>query len=186
MSDVCKHPECGRVRRAKGYCSTHYKRAFRGLDMDAPIAIPIPILERFMQKVEVAPTGCIEWVGATNGVGYGMFFVRWEAGKDVRMLAHRWNYERVRGAIPEGLHLDHLCRNTLCVNPEHLEAVTQRENSLRGTGMSARHAVKTHCDSGHPFSGDNLAFRSNGRWRDCLECRRAKHRRYYHAKKKAI
>lgn len=186
MSDICKHPECGRVRRGNGYCSTHYKRNRQGLDMDAPIYVNIPIRERFMQKVRVTPSGCMEWTAGTNGVGYGMFFVRWENGGNVMQLAHRWSYEYSKGPIPEGLHLDHLCRNPPCVNPEHLEAVTQRENNLRGTGMSARHAVKTHCDSGHPFSGDNLKFRSNGRWRDCRECHRIKDRRSREAKQKAV
>jgi len=142
-----------------------------------------PAVDRFLEKIKVRPSGCIEWTGGTNGAGYGMFFVDWAGGKNVRMLAHRWAYEYDNGPIPDGLHLDHLCRNPICVNPEHLEAVTQRENTLRGEGVAARHAVKTECVNGHPFSGDNLMLRSNGRWRDCRECRRQKDRRYRNKKK---
>jgi hypothetical protein len=139
--------------------------------------------ERFHEKVRSAENGCIEWTAHTNGAGYGMFYSGWAGGKDVKVLAHRWSYEQANGPIPAGLHIDHLCRNTRCVNPEHLEAVTQRENTLRGVGVSAVHAKKTECINGHPLSGDNLMLRSNGRWRDCRECKRAKDRRYYHQKK---
>lgn len=177
MNDVCTYADCDRVRRTAKYCSTHYKRNRDGRDMDAPIATPVPIMQRFMGKVRTTPSGCMEWTGGTNGVGYGMFFTDWAGGKNTRKLAHRWYYEQVRGPIPAGLHLDHLCRDTMCVNPDHLEPVTQRVNTLRGIGVSAVHAKKTHCVNGHPFSGDNLVYRSNGRWRDCRECRRAKDRR---------
>lgn len=139
-----------------------------------------PAIERFDEKTAIdLATGCIEWTGANNGAGYGMFFTEWvPGGSDKRVLAHRWAYEYHIGPIPEGLSLDHLCRNRACVNVFHLEPVTHQENVLRGTGASAIHAKKTHCDSGHPFSGDNLILRSNGRWRDCRECKRQKDRRY--------
>lgn len=153
--------------------------------MNAPIKGRIPMAERFWSKVKINDhTGCMEWIAGTNGVGYGTFFVRWENGGNVMQLAHRWSYEEANGTIPEGLVIDHLCRNPSCVNPRHLEAVSFRENILRGTGMSARHAIKTECINGHPLSGDNLILRSNGRWRDCRTCKREKDLRSYHEGKK--
>jgi hypothetical protein len=146
---------------------------------------PRPRLDRFAEKIALTDTGCIEWIAGTNGAGYGAFFLDWASGRNLKALAHRWSYEYHVGPIPDGLHLDHLCRNTLCVNPDHLEPVTQRENNLRGAGPSAVHATKTECINHHPLSGDNLILRSNGRWRDCRECKRQRDRRRYHQKKAA-
>jgi hypothetical protein len=70
--------------------------------------------------------------------------------------AHRFAYSVLVGPIPDGLQIDHLCRNEMCVNPEHLEPVTQRINMLRGTGPQAVNAQKTHCPKGHPLSGNNV------------------------------
>lgn len=120
-------------------------------------------LERFMLKVAQGQKGCVFWTAATDGKGYGLF---WD-GRLVR--AHRWAYEYFKGPIPEGLQLDHLCRNRNCVNPAHLEPVTQRENLLRGTTLSAANFAKTHCPQGHPYSGANLYVKPNG-GRDCRKC----------------
>lgn len=83
---------------------------------------------------------CWQWLGETNQGGYGRVKIN---GR--RVVAHRVVYKSVRGPIPVGLTLDHLCRNTDCVNPFHQEPVTARENILRGNGVAARHAKKTHC-----------------------------------------
>ncbi len=88
------------------------------------------------------------------------------------MYAHRWAYEQARGAIPDGMHLDHLCRNTLCVNPDHLQAVTARENLRRGVGFAGTNARKTRCPAGHPYSGDNVYIRPASGSRVCVTCRR--------------
>jgi hypothetical protein len=132
-----------------------------------------PAYERFIEKTAPGPNGCIEWTGGLNGAGYGQFYI----GKKVRGgtgkgYAHRWSYEYYVGPIPEGLHLDHLCRNPKCVNPKHLEPVTIRENLLRGMGPSARNAAKTHCPAGHPYAGENLYVTRSRNIRVCRACGR--------------
>lgn len=96
-------------------------------------------------------TGCWLWMRACFVTGYGRIVIARKL-----LLAHRVAYQLLRGPIPAGLQIDHLCRQRSCVNPAHMEAVTQRVNILRGTGMSARHAAQTHCVRGHEFSPDNL------------------------------
>ena len=115
----------------------------------------------------IAPdqSGCWHWVGVTNPFGYGR--VRFD-GK-LRM-AHRVSYEAYIGPIPDGLDIDHLCRNRSCVNPWHLEPVTERENTLRGISIAAVNAKKTHCDAGHAFDAENTWHFRGGR--HCRACRR--------------
>lgn len=84
------------------------------------------------------------------------------------MLAHRFSYELLRGPIPKGMTLDHRCRNTLCVNPWHLEIVTHRENVLRGEGIAAKQAKQNRCIYGHDLAGEN-SYRY-GRKRRCKVC----------------
>ena len=106
---------------------------------------------------------CLVWTGNAPH-GYGTF---WYEGKKVR--AHRFAYERFVGRIPEGLELDHLCRVTRCVNPDHLEPVTRAENLRRASWPNAR---KTHCKRGHEFTSDNTY-----RWRGHRVCRTCQHER---------
>jgi hypothetical protein len=123
--------------------------------------------DRFAAKYFRHPiTGCWLWTAATSTAGYGRIRV------DRRgMQAHRVAYEMHVGPIPEGLQLDHLCRVRRCVNPAHLEPVTQRENIMRGNSVSAVHAAKTHCIHGHPFDGENTRLGPNGK-RVCRACHR--------------
>ena len=107
-------------------------------------------VKRFEASWELADTGCHRWLRPLRG-GYGSFTYR-----DKERYAHRWIWERVNGLIPDGYELDHLCRNRWCVNLEHLELVTHRENVLRGEGGAAVNARKTHCVHGHELSGHNL------------------------------
>lgn len=113
-------------------------------------------------------TDCIEWMGGRGSKDYGRFYL----GNKQR-LAHRVAYEWANGPVPDGHEMDHLCRNRFCVNPEHLEAVTHRENVLRGVSPVAMKARQTHCVGGHPLSGDNVRhmnFPGGKRERRCMAC----------------
>lgn len=125
-------------------------------------------LERFVEKIVVDADGCHVWQGSKDEKGYGLF----QAAGRRCVKAHRWIYEQTHGPIPAGLEPDHLCRVRACVNPEHLEPVTHRENVLRGEAPAALNARKTHCHRGHPLSGENLVARSDG-GRGCRTCGRA-------------
>jgi hypothetical protein len=129
--------------------------------------------QRFWDKVKVdGGSGCWLWTAYTSRKGYGQLRL---GSKDC--LAHRVAYEALVGEIPEGLQCDHLCRIRRCVNPEHLEPVTSRENTLRGDTVAARNAAKTHCPIGHEFSEENTRVLKGGR-RECRACHRRWQREY--------
>lgn len=125
----------------------------------------LPLGERFYAKVDKGGQ-CWLWTGAINGHGYGHIKI---AGR--MQYAHRVAYELEVGPIPDGLVLDHLCRNRSCVNPDHLEPVPHRANVLRGEGATASHARQESCKRGHPFDAANT-YAWNGR-RICRACRSA-------------
>lgn len=114
---------------------------------------------------------CWEWKGLRNDAGYGQARKRW-----LGRMAHRVSYELFVGPIPDGLEMDHLCVNPPCVNPGHLEAVTQRENYLRSSAITLQNAARTHCRRGHPFDEDNTIFYRESR--RCRTCHLAAVRRY--------
>lgn len=115
-----------------------------------------PAEDRFWAKVaKSTPGACWEWTASLTSTGYGQF----NDGSRIR-TAHRFAYELVVGPVPDGLVLDHLCRNATCINPAHLEPVTQRENIMRSpTAPPALNARKTHCKHGHELDGANLRIR---------------------------
>jgi hypothetical protein len=141
--------------------------------------------ERFRKKFVVSTehfykgTPCWEWQRARLTGGYGAYFLK---GRNV--YTHRFAYEQLVGPVPGGLQLDHLCRNTRCVNPVHLEPVTPRENKLRGTGITAINAKKTHCVRSHEFTPENTYIYPNGK-RSCRTCIRWHGRRFRRAQRAA-
>lgn len=140
-----------------------------------------PVLDRILSRL-VYDYGCWMWTGGTTTAGYATIKVEGSKGKD---YVHRVMYEIERGAIPPRLEIDHLCRNTVCCNPLHLEvccnplhleAVTRVENIIRGTGpalTSARAKLKAHCLRGHKLAGANLYVKPNGD-RVCRTCQDAR------------
>jgi hypothetical protein len=132
-----------------------------------------PFDVRFWLNVEKTE-GCWNWKGGVTGVGYGHLT---RDGKDIG--AHRASYEMHKGEIPKGLVVDHLCLNRKCVNPEHLRAVTNRENVLRAQsapGLPAHNSRKTHCKNGHEFTPCNTILHANG-GRICRMCRDSHYQR---------
>ena len=119
--------------------------------------------ERYARKITVDSSGCWLWESLA-ATGYGTASLN---GRKV--LAHRLFYELAKGPIPEGLHIDHVCRTRSCVNPDHLEAVTLAENNRRAA------AAMTHCCNGHPYDEANTKYDRNGH-RICRACIRARSR----------
>ena len=158
---TCAWDGCDRPAIKRGHCNSHYERLRRNgrIAIDGERNAEV----RFWRKV-IKTDGCWTWTAATVPAGYGR--VQWQGRVQ---QAHRVAYELLVGPIPEGLHLDHLCRVRNCVNPAHLEPVTPGENVLRGTGVSAVHAAAEFCRYGHPLSGENLRTKANG-WRACRAC----------------
>lgn len=120
--------------------------------------------QRVLAAITATPTGCWQWTGTVTDQGYGTI---WVNGKNRK--AHRVTYEMFVGPIPDGLTLDHLCRNRPCVNPEHLEPVTQLINNLRGDTLGARNLAKTHCPRNHPYDAENTEWYRGHRY--CRACR---------------
>ena len=143
---------------------------------------PRPEIERFSEKYRVDPSGCWIWTAQIDCDGYGQFRP-YHRGKT---KAHRWAYEYFVGPIPDGLVIDHTCRVRCCVNPQHMEPVTNGENVLRGESMVAHNARLTHCVNGHEFNDQNTrrAIRYGRPVRKCRACARESARRQAQAKRR--
>ena len=169
----CKVPGCPSPSRSLGFCRPHYYRwhcfgdplHFSGRERGTPES-------RFWAKVQRnGATECWDWTGSTLGRGYGSF---WPGGAVSRVSAHRFAFELANGPIPEGLQIDHLCRNRRCVNPSHMELVSLAENVRRGNNHNRD---KTHCPQGHLYSPDNIYWTKRGKGYKCRACK-ACHKAY--------
>lgn len=164
------HAPLSRLANGRGkFCSRPCQAAGK---IKPPTRSRRPVAERFFSFVNKTET-CWLWTGQTSKNSGGMLYGRfWLNGKNE--VAHRVSWFLTHGSWPV-LPLDHVkargCTSTLCVNPAHLEPVTQRENQLRGDGVAAINARKTHCPKSHPYSGDNLLWRRDGT-RRCRTCER--------------
>lgn len=169
---ICRVAECDSPADSRHLCGKHLQRLNR---LGTTDLTPRPNLsERFWVKVNKdAPISAVRpdlghcwlWTASLDGKGYGKIGVK---GK--LLQAHRLSYEMVLGAIPDGLVLDHLCRIRHCVNPGHLEPVTQRVNLLRGQTLTAKEVQVTHCPQDHPYDEANTYQYGNNR--KCRACRR--------------
>jgi hypothetical protein len=179
--NICVIDGCERTVRARGWCAAHYERWLKRGDPLAGGPIRVRLCgtpaERFWAKVNIrAADECWEWQAFTTPKGYGRFNTGTGASS---AWAHRYAYELLVGPIPDGLVIDHLCRNPGCCNPVHMEPVTAVENTMRGHSFSAVNAAKTHCVRGHPLAGSNLGRdgKSGKRW--CRTCRYEINRKNY-------
>lgn len=140
----------------------------------ARIYVREPIQDRLERHSVAIPfAGCFVWTGAVDKKGYGRIGMQGKSSK----LAHRISYQHFVGEIPQGLELDHLCRNPSCINPNHLEAVTRKVNTDRGLCAEThkkRFAAMTHCKRGHEFTVENtyIATKRNRQFRNCKTCKK--------------
>lgn len=180
MSD-CLAPDCEKPERRRGLCSMHAMRLHRSgrLDLD-----PKPTYaELLMRKVERTESGCWLWTARTDRDGYGLMKTE---GRNSTVRAHRAVYLLLKGEIPDGLHLDHLCRVRNCVNPDHLEPVTPAENvrrSHRALGRRDPATLRPTCANGHAYTPENMTIGSKGE-RVCRTCHRETQRKYRAGRKR--
>jgi len=192
---TCVADGCDKPHYSKGWCLAHYWRVRKHGSPDVVLKVgpkPKPERERFWAKVDKSGD-CWMWMGSRTKNGYGSCHMEGER------LAHRWAYKDLIGPIPDGLHIDHLCRVRTCVNPDHLEAVTQAVNNRRADQTAfrtaAREAIKrnnaarraaalaqTHCKRGHEFTEQNTIWQK-GRTRVCRACAYEAVKRYQERKR---
>lgn len=173
----CTVEDCETGQRAKGLCVKHLQRMNKYGTTDLPHREPASIESRFWPKVQ--PTGfCWEWIGARDPNGYGVFNLG-VAHNNRLDRAHRVAWELLIGPISHGLHIDHLCRNRGCCNPDHLEPVTPRVNTMRGMAPTLIVARTGICQRGHSL--DDAYVRPDTGARMCRPCMNARQRRHHNA-----
>jgi hypothetical protein len=162
----CSVEECARARFCRGWCVNHYALWRRNGTPDK-VQTRTSDADRFWPKVAKG-AGCWNWTGGVVSTGYGLF----KGYAMATNLAHRWSYFLEHGHIDDELTIDHLCRNRLCVRPDHLELVTSAENLRR----AARYDVHGTCKWGHAVTPDNIRINKTGD-RQCVTCYQARNKR---------
>lgn len=171
--DTCSIDGCESPRKSYGWCAMHYGRWKRNGDpLKLVMGMEDPLI-RFRRHYAVdADSECWNWIADVTAEGYGIFKI----SRPVRRAwpAHRWSYTHLVGEVDDVLHIDHLCRNRRCVNPDHLEPVTCRENLLRSPiTLASMNLAKTHCVRGHEFTPENTYRPPKApRSRHCIACRK--------------
>lgn len=129
-----------------------------------------PTAENFFARVDQSggPDACWPWTGPAGTGGYGKATMPRKGGRNAHRVAWYWTHGETD---PTGLDIDHLCRNRICCNPAHLEAVTPQENNRRSTSPSAVNLTKTHCPRGHAYDETNTHITPQGQ-RRCRTCNR--------------
>lgn len=173
----CREAGCGADAKKRGYCEPHYYVAIKSgaLQKIRPVKVKDWRINFWNRVDKDTESGCWIWGGATDRHGYGSVTINYKRHK-----AHRLAFELLKGPLIVGMSLDHLCRNPSCVNPDHLEQVTQLENVRRGDAMwvnGLRNAQKTHCKKGHAYTADNTYRPKNG-GRACRKCQSIWQREY--------
>src|SRR5690606_18223124 len=171
---TCAVEGCGKRPRSRGWCTAHYKRWKRWGDPTASRPV-IPAEERFRRNVSAGPAPenrpglgpCLLWTAGKIAAGYGAF----HPGGGETVLAHRWAYVSAGGTIGADQVLDHLCRVRACVNPAHLEPVSNEENLRRGAGYGLRNGMRKDCINGHEYTPENTYRSPRGDIR-CRACSR--------------
>jgi len=162
------YPLAGKLTHVGGGCDPRVTSGVREGEAMINGPKPKPLADRIRSSTVIDANECWVWQKSLKD-GYGRMWIGSRADGSRRLaLAYQVSFETFSGPIPDGLVLDHLCRNRACCNPAHLEPVTQQENVLRGIGPSAANAQKTHCFRGHEFTLANT-YMSKGK-RFCGEC----------------
>ncbi len=187
MRSLCSLPDCGRPHSAKGYCNRHYQR-LRAHGDPSGGRLELTVSQRFERLVDRnGPESgniagrCWLWTQKPAATGYGDF----RAGRRLRWSAHRYSYELYVGPIPDDLVLDHLCRNRICVNPTHLELVTNEENLRRGAGYGLQNGMRNHCANSHEYTPENTYIDRRGGVR-CRQCARDRDRQPHRLARKHV
>lgn len=158
---ICKIEKCSKPHDARGYCNTHYAYMLRNNKLPPKISLE----EKFWERV-VKTNTCWNWIGYITSTGYGL--IKYEKNT---IHAHRLSLSIHNIELKKDLVIDHLCRNRKCVNPNHLEQVSLRENTLRGYGAPAVNKRKKECLNGHSFDEKNT-FHTKIGTRQCRTCRK--------------